>query len=659
MGAAIGLDIMGRAVYILYMTQSFVLNLEHKLMNLKKICLCIFCFGLLLLSPLRARAETVRFPFFVDFPLLRTLVINSVFDGPNQRAEVLNNHNGCQQITLSDPSFHEKDALVSLETEFHTHIGAFFGGKCRLPVEYTGRLSVLLQPIIDSAWTFSFRLERLNFLDRQGNPLKLSRAAAPLLKSYLSKYLEDFAYDLRPSIQEVKSFIMPLVPTPYRHRAQQMLQSMRPGNITTSARGLRVEILADAEVVYEAETEPQPLAASELKAVVHTWEALDEFLVQLITSLTVTPLSDSAKHGLMSALLESRYDFVIQWSEGRLRNDFVREQFKAIWINISDILRDHLSREPAESALRHLAFYTASEALSILDKIGPSFGIEISRAGLLRMARLLTGDTSLKLMYQSTVNPELRAVFGLGEMPPPAPSVEDGPDLELGFVPRPIPKSTIRSFFRHLQNRFPGLVWAQDKEREITVSEMKSWIFQPGHLDAHLAKVRGLLEEAYHRVMNSKASSQAETFFSNLIPAIAWQESCFRQFIVKEGKITVLRSYNGTSVGLMQINERVWRGIYNAHALKWDIHYNAQAGCEIAHLYLKRYAWTKFEDSLETDTLARLVYALYNGGPSQLSQFMKRHQANDYFRSDKLFYEKYLWVVKGAWKNLRRCLVGG
>ncbi|MFP3910588.1 MAG: hypothetical protein ACLFUT_00800, partial [Desulfobacteraceae bacterium] len=106
-------------------------------------------------------------------------------------------------------------------------------------------------------------------------------------------------------------------------------------------------------------------------------------------------------------------------------------------------------------------------------------------------------------------------------------------------------------------------------------------------------------------------------------------------------------------------NERVWRGIYNAHALKWDIHYNAQAGCEIAHLYLKRYAWAKYEDSLETDTLVRLVYALYNGGPSQLSQFMKRHQANDYFRSDKLFYEKYLWVVKGAWKNLRRCLVGG
>lgn len=48
----------------------------------------------------------------------------------------------------------------------------------------------------------------------------------------------------------------------------------------------------------------------------------------------------------MSALLESRYDFVIQWSEGRPRDDLVREQFKDIWINISDILRDHLSRKP-------------------------------------------------------------------------------------------------------------------------------------------------------------------------------------------------------------------------------------------------------------------------------------------------------------------------
>lgn len=63
--------------------------------------------------------------------------------------------------------------------------------------------------------------------------------------------------------------------------------------------------------------------------------------------------------------------------------------------------------------------------------------------------------------------------------------------------------------------------------------------------------------------------------------------------MVRNGIITFLSSYNRTSAGTMQINERVWRGIYGEVSLRWDIRYHALAGCEILHRYLTKYALTR------------------------------------------------------------------
>ena len=35
-------------------------------------------------------------------------------------------------------------------------------------------------------------------------------------------------------------------------------------------------------------------------------------------------------------------------------------------------------------------------------------------------------------------------------------------------------------------------------------------------------------------------------------------------------------------LGVMQVNKHVWRGFYDIDRLKWDVLYNAGAGCEIA-----------------------------------------------------------------------------
>ena len=133
---------------------------------------------------------------------------------------------------------------------------------------------------------------------------------------------------------------------------------------------------------------------------------------------------------------------------------------------------------------------------------------------------------------------------------------------------------------------------------------------------------------------------------------------------MKKRKVTYLLSYNRTSVGLMQVNERVWRGMYDRQHLRWDIKYNAAAGCEILEIYIRKYTLDrikkmKVEISLDDDTFARIVYAMYNGGPGQFKKILKRNKDGTFYTSDKLYFDKYSWVKDNQWENIRKCLIGG
>jgi len=110
----------------------------------------------------------------------------------------------------------------------------------------------------------------------------------------------------------------------------------------------------------------------------------------------------------------------------------------------------------------------------------------------------------------------------------------------------------------------------------------------------------------------------------------------------------------------MQINERVWRGLYQRDELRWDIRYNARAGAEILNLYMKEYAVIRMEAQGLTDEtiLARAVYAMYNAGPDELQKFLKRYRSNSPHDIDRLFKEKYELAQKGDFERIALCLIG-
>lgn len=116
------------------------------------------------------------------------------------------------------------------------------------------------------------------------------------------------------------------------------------------------------------------------------------------------------------------------------------------------------------------------------------------------------------------------------------------------------------------------------------------------------------------------------------------------------GQVTFLRSYNNTPVGLMQINERVWRGIYDQHKLRWDIVYNARTGTKILDLYFTKYAQPRMrreQENWDPDCSTPCTTAAQGRWSASCSR-----RKDNLYRSDSLFKEKWDWVRQEALASL-------
>jgi soluble lytic murein transglycosylase-like protein len=122
------------------------------------------------------------------------------------------------------------------------------------------------------------------------------------------------------------------------------------------------------------------------------------------------------------------------------------------------------------------------------------------------------------------------------------------------------------------------------------------------------------------------------------------------------GRIEPLRSSAG-SVGLMQINQHVWRGVYDLNKLAADIGYNARAGNEILVHYLVDFAIKKKEHEVTGDphNLARATYAVYNGGPGHLRRYRDPKESRSLRDIDSAFWKKYQALRARGVEAVKQC----
>jgi hypothetical protein len=138
-----------------------------------------------------------------------------------------------------------------------------------------------------------------------------------------------------------------------------------------------------------------------------------------------------------------------------------------------------------------------------------------------------------------------------------------------------------------------------------------------------------------------------------IVKAAAWQESCWRQFVLERGRIRFLES-STHDIGLMQVNRYVWRGFYNIRHLEWDIAYNAGAGSQILARLMIRAAG-KARPAGDSDTLARSTYAGYNGGPDEFNRWRRADEPQDKRLIDEAFWQKYRALKEGQSLNILKC----
>ena len=613
-----------------------------------------------LFSASSIHAETVRLPVTIDYELLRTMIVERAFTGPNESALVVNEAGGCISLLLSRPQVTEERGVLRLTMDLFVKGGTPFGDRCVVPVEWQGILVLYQYPKLSlEGWKLSFSLVDAELRDSSGRPVKIANLLWQLVQDRALSYVDDIVIDLVPPVTELKAFLLPLFPEEMKQTTAKMLDSIRPGTLEVNRDNLRLLALADVESVYEPGVEEleTPLDGEALRKAIELWENWDGILMYLVSILSRQVLTPDEQDILRNLLLDTRYRFLQAQSESEITRDFVREQFVYGWSQLGPIFKRHLlAGAKGSRALGYLAFVSAADSLIVFDRLGPTFGLEISRNGLVRLARMLHNDPSM-LLYPSYVSPDLQKLFQVTPEPQEQKSTpERTPEKpkesssSQGIIPKAVKLV--------LNLLAPGECYAALP----SFKEVLSWKVPPKDLESYIKRVEEVLANASHSPgIIRDVPQQRQEMFHRLIRAMAWQESCFRQFVVRGDKLTYLLSYNNTSVGLMQVNERIWRGIFNREYLRWDINYNADAGCKITAMYMQKYALKDKTLSAKLDdaTLARLVYAMYNGGPSQYKKFFERLNNGKTYQSDNLFWEKYQWLISGEVNRIGQCLTGG
>jgi len=584
-------------------------------------------------------AEIVRVPVNIRYPFLRQLFLLTVFDGPGHTAEILMDPAGCSKVILSEPGLTGHGNAMRLFAKARAITGMPSEDGCIFLTEWAGEIEVLARPVVlyEQSTVIGFKVEGFN-LYQKGEPLT-SGIIWESFRECTPSVLGHFHVDFGPSMDELKALLPAVLPRHSAAQVRKLIASLQMTGVRADPESLNLELSMEVEKLPPAGPLAEPLlTAEEMKQWEKQWESWDSFLTFVIKWAAAETALAPVRAALLEILLDARYEFRSALSSNtRYDKDPVRRLFVRSWKRLSPLLQEICANEQGQAPLTVIAFLTAGDALQTLDHLGPALGLEISADGLRRLARMLSEEPGIDpLRYKDEVDPELQGLFGID-------TIEEEPsDSEpLKF----------NSLF--IRPAFAGTSPRQAWER------LNKWVPTRAELDQYLPLVRKMLVyNADAMLKGVNVGSQAATVYQKLVLAAAWQESCWRQYIIEKRKLVPLRSDCG-DIGLMQINERVWRGFYSINKLKWDINYNARAGCEILMKYLADYALPKGEHKQgDVHYLARAVYSAYNGGPSQISRYRNPKAPALHKKIDTAFWKKYQAVREGKEYNVAECLGG-
>jgi hypothetical protein len=605
-----------------------------------------------------AAPQTIHIPVTLDPSFVRSEFVRQAFNLPGEKALPLNLNEGCSRIELWDPEVGTEKSFLKLGSAIKVQAGLPLKNVCIPLAGWEGNIDLLQQLVFDQK-TNRLGLQVMDFktLGPGGKQTGLDKSLVSLIQSYLNPYLGKVSFDMSGAVKGLQNLLPLFVKDQDRQSFGSWLGTLRVGGVQMKEGAVILDVLMDVDApAPTGEREGASLPATGIQALVKAWEDWDAFFVNQIQALIGQSVTEDEKGTLLEALLDRRYEFVNSLEEGTITQDLVARQFTETWQTLGSIFRKYLSTKLSGSPADYLSFIATADAIVSLSKSGANVMPDINRSGLLQLAKLIgVKEAEPALSYSLAVNNPLRNFFGFEDLPDDKGPAYEG--LEMDFPEEDI-QGGMPAILRVLLPFHAPMAHAQAQQSGI--DEMKLWVLPKGNIDPYLSRVRMVLDQAAENVLKKKKLGAAyHDLYRSAVLATAWQESCWRQFVVKSGKIGPITSYNQSSVGMMQINEKVWRGIYKVENLRWNIRYNAMTGCEILELYLRQYALKKPESKgLDSNTLARSLYAMYNGGPGQFKKFLARKASNKFIKIDQLFWEKYSLTTSNRIDKISVCLIG-
>jgi len=593
--------------------------------------------ALLLALPVSAAAREVLVPLRLDHAHLRQVLVSQVYTGADGSARVWDDGSGCNFLILSDPQVDSHDARLRIRSAGRARVGTAVGENCLTLIDWTGTVEVLEAPEVDPERpTVRFRVVDSNLYAADGRK-QVTGTLWDWVKSYVHPRFEAVTIDLDQPLGELRAFLPLVLPRTDAEQTARLLDSVGLAGARAEDSGLTIDLRVDVpELAAVVATPPVPeptLTVEELERWQTAWQRWDAFLTFVSKQAATDTVVGAQRQALFDVLIEARYD--IMWvlrPSSPYETDPVPALFVKTWTRLAPVLRDLSLGLPGEAALRYLSFITAADALRAIDELGPTSGLDVSADALRRLARMLApATTEDPLSYGDDVDPVLRQLFDFG---PPLPTPEDNPDVDW-------------SWWR------PARAWAASDPS----ARLNRWAPTREDVREYLPLVRDLLEQTGARTLAKKPlEARFHKLYGWLLLATAWKESCWRQFVRVGGRLQPVLSPVG-AIGIMQINPRVWRGLYDVKGLGQDIGYNAMAGAEILLHYLRDYAIAKGEHKVtgDTDNLARAAYAAYNGGPGHLARYRKSKTSKSLRKIDASFWEKYRKIKSGQTLAVAEC----
>ena len=600
-----------------------------------------------ILLPAAVPAREVRLPLSVEPPVLREALMRELFNDPKQRAVFWGEPGGCSFFYLEDPQVEGGVDRLRVTAHGEARLGTEFGDSCLSPIEWSGFVEIFERPVL-AGWELRFEVVDSNLYDENHEKTPLVGQLWDRIKESIQPRFGAVHVDLGGPFRELRDFLPSVIGAGRVEEIRPLLDSIHPVSARASPKGVVVEAaleVPEARTTHAPTATEPPLTDAEVEAFTTRANQWDSFVTFVIKTLGRKTLNPASRQALLETLLDARYQILDALASPSRREDPVRGLFLKSWERLRPVADDISRGLPGAEAAQVLTFVAAGDALQALDQLGSAIGIEISADGLRRMARMIAPATADPLQYDPGLDPSLRGFLGFGE-----PIQSDTPTAE----PSPTSLWDPWRWFA------PREAWAAETDH---ARDWKDWVVERApDLSLYLKRVRQVISSVSSGMIGREKLSGADAdLFRRLVPATAWQESCWRQFYVKNGRVTYLRSNRG-SVGMLQLNERVWRGFYEVDKLRWQVAYNVEAGSEVLLRYMAMTA-EAMPQGARPPTPAergRAAYAAYNGGPDQLRRYLdpKRRSKGLSEVIDQLFGPKVEAVGAAIENGVAACLSG-